>query len=248
MSATATDELQGYSVELGGVPLLVVSRGAPVEAARQGTVLFIHGLGASKETNRPELERFADAGFLAIGIDAVGHGERRYPDFDERFAPWAPQREQALIETVVATVHELPGLIDLLEGAGLAHPGGVGLCGVSFGGFVGYGAVPSGRLSALMALIASPSWRVDVPENPARNADQFYPCAVLSQVAGQDELVNPREAFEFHRQLEPYYAREPELLSFIEYPESGHFMREQDWYAALDRAVEWFRRFLTGER
>ncbi|MGA9520219.1 MAG: dienelactone hydrolase family protein [Myxococcaceae bacterium] len=241
----SAESLQSYTVEMGGVPLLIVSRGAPVDAARRGTLLVVHGLGASKEVNRPELERFADAGFLAIGLDAVGHGERRYPDFEERFALWSPHREQAMIDTVVATVHELPGLIDLLEGAALSHPGGLGLCGVSFGGFVGYGAAPSGRLNALVALIASPLWRMDIPENPARNVDRFYPCAVLSQVAGRDELVDPNQALEFHRQLEPSYAREPELLSFIEYPESAHFMRQEDWNAALDRAIEWFRRFLV---
>jgi hypothetical protein len=60
-------------LRLGPAPALIVR---PDDTPR-ATLLWYHGLGVSKETHRPELERFARAGILAIGIDAAGHGERR---------------------------------------------------------------------------------------------------------------------------------------------------------------------------
>lgn len=159
------EPIQSYRLHLLGVLLLMVSRGAPTDAAKRGTVLFIHGLGADKETNCPELERFANEGFLAIGLDAVGHGERRYPDFAHRFAPSNPDTERHFVDLVVATANELPALIDTLKQAALAHDGGVGLFGVSMGGFVAYGAAASGALDAIAPIIASPMWRIDVPES-----------------------------------------------------------------------------------
>jgi alpha-beta hydrolase superfamily lysophospholipase len=39
------------------------------------TVLWFHGFTAGKATHRPEFATLAEAGFLAVGIDAAGHGE-----------------------------------------------------------------------------------------------------------------------------------------------------------------------------
>lgn len=223
-----------YAMEMAGVPLLMVSRGAPLKAAQRGTVLFVHGLNAAKETHLGELERIATAGFLAIGLDAAGHGERQDPRFTG----------EHLIDAVVETSKELGPLVQMLEQAGLARRGAVGLCGVSMGGFVAYAAASSGRFEAVVALLASPMWKSDVAEHPAKHLAQFYPCALLSQLAGRDHLVNPAEALEFHALLEPSYAEAPERLSLVGYPDSGHFMRAQDWDAAMGRTLEWFERYL----
>ena len=66
----------------GDIPLLLMHgrRGGKF----RGTVLLYHGLGASKDSNRAELASLADKGFLAVGIDAIAHGERRATDFDHQ--------------------------------------------------------------------------------------------------------------------------------------------------------------------
>jgi hypothetical protein len=50
---------------MGGVPVLI----AHVEElfAPRPAVLWFHGLGVDKETHRPELQMFAQAGFTAVG-------------------------------------------------------------------------------------------------------------------------------------------------------------------------------------
>src|SRR5271156_3553618 len=70
----------GSLVRVAGVPALLWCREAPEVAARRGTVLFYHGFGGTKEKLGAYLSALAEAGFLAVSLDAVGHGERRYPD------------------------------------------------------------------------------------------------------------------------------------------------------------------------
>jgi pimeloyl-ACP methyl ester carboxylesterase len=75
-------------------------------------VLWFHGLGADKDVHRFELRRFADAGLLAIGVDAVGHGQRRMADFEQPF-PASPAASPQLFNGFVKrTVAELPELIN----------------------------------------------------------------------------------------------------------------------------------------
>lgn len=40
-------------------------------------VLWFHSFGVDKELHRPEMERVAEADFLAVGVGAAGHGERQ---------------------------------------------------------------------------------------------------------------------------------------------------------------------------
>lgn len=233
-----------YRLQLAEVPLIAVSGGEPHLAALRGTVLFIHGFGASKDANVAELERFARAGFLAIGLDAVGHGERRFPDFDARFG--GPDREARMFDVVRDTTRELPELVGLLRSAGWAHEGRVGLVGVSMGGFVAYGAIPSRDFAAVVTLISSPEWRSDAPEHPRRHLDAFFPCALLSQFALRDALIRADEVRAFHRELQPRYQAAPDRLATYEFPHSEHFMREEDWHLAIDNATRWFSRHLRG--
>lgn len=73
-------------VRLAGAPALLVHRSDAQAASRRGTVLLYHGLGVDKHCHLHELKSLARAGFLAVGVDNVGHGERRYPDYEARFA------------------------------------------------------------------------------------------------------------------------------------------------------------------
>jgi alpha-beta hydrolase superfamily lysophospholipase len=54
-------------------PALALFDGSSEQSGKCGTILFYHGFGASKERHIDELRLLADAGFLAIGIDSVGH-------------------------------------------------------------------------------------------------------------------------------------------------------------------------------
>jgi hypothetical protein len=233
-------------LSLAGAPALVVHRGPAQQAIRRGVVLFFHGLNGSKEVHERELDLFAEHGLFAVGVDAVGHGERRYPDFAARFAADNPHVPRNFLEIVQASAREVPALIDALVARHGADPTRLGIGGASLGGFISYAAIlEDRRLRAAVPFIASPEWELPLPESPHRWPERFFPVALFSQTAGRDEVVNPAAAREFHARLEPLYAQAPERLRYREFPESAHMMRHEDWEEATQDAANWLVRFVS---
>lgn len=228
-------------LRLGEVPALVASTGDPASAARRGTILLYHPLGKDKDVHAGDLARLARAGFLAIGVDAIAHGERRLPHGVARFLanPFG-----ALREVVSSTAAEVPGLLDRLEARGWAHAGRVGIAGVSLGGFVAYrAAVADRRIVAAACLLASPDWGAD-PRSPLANLDGYYPLALLSVTAGADPVVPPGSARQLHAALANRYAGAPERLRLVELAGERHHLSDAAWNRAQAEAAAWFERFL----
>lgn len=225
---------------LGKAPVLICFKGTPKEAARRGTILFYHGFTAAKEVNRAEFQRLAHNGYLAVGVDNCGHGARRLADFEARFADQS-QWEHEFLKLTGQTAAEVPGLLDLLTQRKWLYPGKAGIAGISMGGIIAYEAVTlDSRLAACATIVATPKWVV--PDA----YDRFYPTAVLSQTAGKDEVINVAEAIDFHKALAPHYAEAPERHLHIDYPESGHMMRGEDFHEAFRQLIGWFDRYLQG--
>jgi len=240
-------DMKTLHLPLASAPSLVLFRGIAEERARLGTILFYHGFGKSKDDYVPVLQRLAEAGFLVVGVDGIGHGERRYPDFHERFPPIAPhlignvQLEAAFLSTVRATAQEVPWILDALIERGWAHAERIGMTGHSFGGFVTYAAVVADRrIQVAASVVGSPQWRLPLPESPHLHLDRFFPTALLSQVAGKDSNVLPAFVRALHRRLVPYYADAPQRLRYIEYPDSAHDLSAEDWEHAWDMVATWF--------
>ncbi|MCY1023346.1 alpha/beta fold hydrolase [Pyxidicoccus sp. MSG2] len=246
---TAFVHFHTHELSLAGAPALAVHVDSREEALRRGAVLFFHGLGVSKEVNTAELSAFAARGLYAVGVDAVGHGARRYPDFDVRFSYADFQRREEEFLTVVrASAREVPALLDALVGQGAA-PERLGICGVSLGGFITYAAVlEDRRLAAAAPLLGSPEWNLPLPESPHLHGERFFPVALFSQNAGADELVPAERARNFHARLAPVYAAAPGRLRHREFPGARHMMPLQDWEEAIRGAVEWMARFVAGAR
>lgn len=233
-------------------PTLVLFRGIPEERAKLGTILFYQGFGASKDSSVSGLQRLAEAGFLVVGVDGIGHGERRYPDFHECF-PASTQDlignvhlEAAFLSMVRATAQEVPLILDALIERGWAYAERIGIAGHSFGGFVTYAAMMADkRIQVGASVVGSPEWRLPWPESPHLHPDRFFPAAVLSQVASKDTNVLPEFARAFHHRLVPYNAQAPERLCSIEDPHSAHDLSAQDWEHAWDVVAMWFTTHLS---
>jgi uncharacterized protein len=231
---------------LAGAPVLMAHRGSREEALGRGVVLFFHGLNGSKDVHERELLLFAEHGLFAVGVDAVGHGERRYPDFSERFDLANPRLEEEFLGVVQATASEVPFLLDALVAQHGASSERLGIGGASLGGFITYAALTQERrLRAAVPFIASPEWALPLSASPHRHLDRFFPVALFSQTAGQDEVVRSSDTRKFHERLEPFYAQAPERLRYREFPESAHMMRHQDWEEATRDAATWLVRFLS---
>lgn len=206
------------------------------------TVLWFHGFTAGKATHRPELAAFAEAGFLAVGIDAAGHGERRLADFEAHFSGTEEENDRAFYALVAATAAEVPVIIDLLCAAGLADEARIGAAGVSMGGMVTYGATAlDPRIRAAVALLASPEW--PHPASPHLEIDRFFPTALLSITAERDETVPPAAAHAFHGELADRYRQHPERLRYVELENSFHMMTPEDWVWSIRESAGWLSRF-----
>jgi dienelactone hydrolase len=209
-------------------------------------VLVYHGLGADKEIQRTEIVTLAEAGFLAVGIDVAGHGERRLPGFEERFAgPWE-EVEPLFLSLVIETVAEVPTILDALAATGLAVPGRCAAFGISMGAYITYGAVLSEpRLQTAVAIVGSPEWHHH--DSPHRHPERFFPTALLSITGQKDTNVPPGSAHAFHQILEPYYHSAPERLRYLEIRGAPHLMSKEDWETVMREAVGWLDRFLASD-
>ena len=235
------------------VPLLL----SHPEGAPWGAVLVYHGLYSNKEGNLKELESLAAAGALGIGVDAVGHGERAHPDLGR----WIGEGDTHvnILQLVDRTAKEIPALLDAILAERPELKGRFGFCGISLGGFVGFRAmVIEPRIRAMVSLLGSPDWSMhtrttDDPQilallakSPMSHPEKFVGRPLLAINAGQDENVDPAESRQFLERLRPLYGNNVERCAYQEYPDSGHFMREQDWDDAWHRSVSWFRSYLSG--
>ena len=225
---------------IGGVPLLLAT---PDDAAGPlPAVLWFHGFGVDKETHRKELRQLADAGFLAVGVDAAGHGERRLPDLDARQAAPHAQALRTMVELASRTADEVPNVVGGLVDDGLADGGRIGVVGVSMGGYVVYRAVlAEPRIRAAVSILGSPEW----PEgdSPHQHLDGFRHTALLSVTAQRDENVRPAAARELHRRLAEVDPASP-LHRYVELPGAVHLMSEEHWNQAMGETVRWLSLYL----
>lgn len=240
---------------LASAPSLLFWKLSPEQNGAQGTILFYHGLAGAKEGagSIPFCLALAQAGFLVVSIDLVGHGERRYPDFAARFLQLqerkatAPGAFEADLATVVReTAQEVPQVIDDLLARGWAHAGGIGAAGISLGADVVYAAiVVEPRVGAATAILGSPEWKLSSPHSPHLFPERFYPVALLSQTAGADTHVPPEAVRTLHQRLLPFYVRAPERLGYIEYAGLDHDLSEQAWRQTVEQMIAWFHHFLS---
>lgn len=238
--------MQDTRREVAGAPVRLVHRGAAGAAAARGAVLFYHGLSAEIAGQTKELHSLADHGYLAVGVDAVGHGARRWPDLEARLSGPRSRSDVVFGELVGSTLDEVPRLLDGLLAEGLAQPGRLAIAGISMGGYIAYGAgAREDRFQVCMPILGSPAW--GVPGSPVESPDAFYPIALLAQNAGADENVPPQASREFTEALRPHYAGEPGRLAYVEYPGCRHFMPEAEWERLWARSVAWLERWLPAE-
>ena len=224
---------------LAHIPAVVRYVGARSEAVERGTVLVLHGLGASKEVQAPEAELFAREGYLSIALDAVGHGDRRFPDFEHRFS--FGRAESSMKQVVEATSEQLQSLLGALKNDELAVPGRVGAVGISMGGAIVLAALACGcPLDAAVTIVAP------VKYTRPHELKRMPRSALVFQAAEQDEVVAMDEVRTFVDELTRLYQRGGQSLRFryLEHGGEGHFMSENAWGSVLRVTTLWLRQHL----
>lgn len=214
------------------IPLLAV-----VPETRRGTVLFFHGLHEKKERYHDVMRALAGRGFLAVGVDAIAHGERRARDFEQQVAHGFP----VIVRWAEETARETPAILAGLEQR-LGALGPLGICGVSFGGYIAYMlGTREPRVAAVTAILGSPE--LPVGDSPHRRPHDFAPRPLLAINCEYDQSVPPEPARRFVQALRPRYA-DAGAVEYVEYPKWGHLLSEQHFADTWARTLVFFERWL----
>lgn len=230
----------------GDVPLLV-ARPAD-QSGPLPLVLWFHGFRAEAAANQAELVRLAELGFLAVGVDAVGHGARRDPDLDARVAASPHGARPIMLAQVRETAGEIPAIVGALAGAGLARPCPVAVVGVSMGGYLAYLApLVEPDVSCVVALLGAPEWPDG--DGPHRRADVLRGVALLSITAERDASVPPDAARRLHARLDALDRRDPRgrpqplpPQRYLELPGAPHLLAADEWATAMQATRDWLDR------
>jgi uncharacterized protein len=203
-------------------------------------VIWYHGFTADALAHAAELERCAAAGFLAIAVDAVGHGARRDPSLAARVATSGAGAIHIMLDVVEATLAELPALLAALDATYPIDRARVSLVGISMGGFLCYRAVVTAPpLRAVVALLGAPEWpRATSPHHALHT---FQQVALLSITAEHDTHVPPDAAVRLHAALDHHFPhsarhRHHTLLG------SGHLTPADSWAEAMHETLTWLTR------
>ena len=215
-------------------------------------VLVLHGLGADADTQRGELEILARGGLSAVGVDAPHHGARRDAWLDEQARLGPPESHARLLHAVLESAHDVSRVIDHVIHEG--H-GPIGLAGISFGAYTAL-AVAAGdaRVRATVSILGSPDW--SPREGPITEelwqlmgqapVHRPWDCAqrpLLMLNAGRDGIVPASWARDFAHRL--WHEQPGAHVEYVEYPESDHMMRPQDWGDVWDRSLGFLREQLS---
>ncbi len=241
---------KNLSLGTATIPLLMAQRAASTgDCAIPRVVIVAHGLGVGKEVQRPELERLARAGFIAVCPDAPHHGERRDGLLDLLDASVGMERHERLIAMVSEAASEIPLLISYFRHSLGAR---VAMTGISMGGFTTFASfLHEPRPDVAIPFLASPDWRspeqrlMDFPPTgPVCNPGRFFPVPLMAVTGGHDTVVPPDATTSFIETLRPMYATTPGTLVHAGYPASEHMMREEDWNDAWKRAIAFLNEHL----
>lgn len=217
--------MQQSNLTVFGIPILVIHSelnwNELINHAKPKRVIFLsHGFGSRKEDNIKELEMLANMGFIAIGMDNFAHGERKSDLREEHQINYCIER----------SAYDILRLMDFMQTISNA-PLSFGMVGISLGGMITYMAVSlDSRIEMAVPILGRPDWSGGSAPH-LRSAD-FRHCRLMSITAGQDTNVPPLTAREFHQTLNQM-ALSPDQFIYLEYPQSSHFMGEEDWYDAM---------------
>jgi len=140
----------------GRVPAVIFSK-ASKRRKPSPAVIVIHATGKSKTSVYTHLRRFADMGFVAVGIDCRYHGERAFGEkpkqayADALVRAWRGSGERPfLLDNVWDVMH----VVDYLSQRADVDADRIGLTGISLGGMITWlAAAVDTRVAAAAPLI-----------------------------------------------------------------------------------------------
>ncbi|MCD6351019.1 MAG: alpha/beta fold hydrolase, partial [Armatimonadetes bacterium] len=159
----------------------------PKKEAKPGVVLFLHGLGGSKDDAVFVAPFLASRGWATLALDAADHGERK-KEGEPFFSPTTGSGYRYVVQTVV----DYRRAIDYIETRDDLDASRIGLLGASMGAIVGtMVAAVDERVDASLLVVGGGDWRrfVDTCQHPA--VAEVRERLKDTEFAHQLELIDP---------------------------------------------------------
>ena len=233
-------------------------------------VIFMHGMGGSKESNVARMQDWAGKGMFVVAIDAHLHGERKVPGLGPQgknlgalgsdYAIWLHQ------SAVSHTARDVSKVIDALSARQEVDRSRIGVAGISMGSSTCMVlAWKEPRISVIVGRIGAVDFWYDVTKTPpgeeqddkraalsprvrqlVSSIDPLYKKAAIAPKAlflanGAKDQIDIESIKKFVKELEPSYKAYPERLKLLEEPNSGHSVTERMW----TEGTEWLVRHLV---
>ena len=189
------------------VPLLILKR--PGASGRRPAIIALHGTNGAKEGMRQLLQRYADAGFVAVAMDARHAGERAKP-----IPGLANPYQSAILQAyrtgkgqpyLYDTVWDVMRLVDYLLTRPDVDPSRIGVIGNSKGGTESYlAAAADPRIAAVAPLIGVQSFGWSLTHAAAWEARTWtLRAAVETAAIDGKEAVNAAFMKKFYDRVTP---------------------------------------------
>jgi len=201
-----------------------------------------HGSSASKESHAKELSSLAEAGFMAIGVDNVGHGERKYSNFEELFSHDNPNMIENMLKAVDETAIELPLIIKFLTSEFGIGNKSIGILGISMGALIVYKAISIANIKCAIPILGTPKY---CPYESKDYLKAYAKTCMLSLNAAKDQYISNDETRHLHSILKKRYKTYKERFLYKEYPYSNHFMLPEDWNNCWNRSISFLYKKLS---
>jgi pimeloyl-ACP methyl ester carboxylesterase len=234
-------------------------------------VLFVHGLGGSKEQYVKRMHELADKDLFVVAVDAHLHGERKVPGIfpqgkslgalGDDYSIWVHQ------SAISHTARDLSKILDDLSARPEADVSRVAVVGVSMGGstcmvlawkeprvtvvisFIGavdfwydVTKTPPGEVQDAKRKALSPRVRQLVGSlNPRDRMGAIAPKAVFLANGAHDDGIDIESVRSFVKDLRPGYEAHPDRLLLLEEPDTGHAVTDRMWA----EGTKWLLRHLV---
>jgi dienelactone hydrolase len=234
-------------------------------------VIFMHGLGGSKEQYVDRMQKWAEKGLFVVAIDAHLHGERKVPGIFPQgknlgglgtdYSIWVHQ------SAVSHTARDVSRVINSLSARPEVDLSRIGVAGVSMGGSTCMVlAWKEPRISVVVGLIGAVDFWYDVTKTPAgkgqvvkRNALSLRVRQLVNSLdpQGRKAAIAPKALFlangarddgiaiasikKFVKDLRQSYKGHPDRLLLLEEPRTGHEVTERMW----EEGTRWLLRHLV---
>ena len=234
-------------------------------------VIFLHGMGGSKDQNSERLRELAGKGLFVVAIDAHLHGERKVPGIfpkgknlaglGDDYSIWVHQT------SVAHTARDVSRIIDALSARPEVDLSRIGVGGISMGGSTCMVlAWREPRISVVVGFIGAVDFWYDVtktPPGPGQDAkrrglsprvrqlvDSLDPKGRKSAIApkalflangARDDGIDIASVKKFVKDLRSSYETHPERLLLLEEAKTGHAVTDRMWR----EGSKWFLRHLV---